>query len=163
MAKVQRRISAASVSQLTLEQAAAALRALPEKPKETWSLRESVFLLKDTISDALNKGYSYAEVAKMLTQQGVEISASSLKSYLSSAKRSQGDSTRRRRRSATTKSIDADKIAALSQSGLDPGLNSELDSGLDTMNQSTNPSNAVRSPDKSMTKPNAKARNERKK
>jgi hypothetical protein len=159
MAKVQRRISAASVSQLTLEQAAAALRALPEKPKETWSLRESVFLLKDTISDALNKGYSYAEVAKMLTQQGVEISASSLKSYLSSAKRSKSDSTRRRRRSATTKSIGADKIAALSQSGLDPGL----DPGLDTMSQSPNPSNVVTSSDKSMNNPKAKTRNERKK
>lgn len=123
MARLQRRISAASVSQAALEQAASALRALPEKPKEVWSLREAVISLQSSILDALNKGYGYEEVAKMLTNQGVEISASSLKSYLSSAKRQQNNPTERTRRSSrTAKSVEADKLKAIANQGLEASL-----------------------------------------
>ncbi|MCU0569106.1 MAG: hypothetical protein MUF49_21210 [Oculatellaceae cyanobacterium Prado106] len=88
MAKMQKRSSSsATVSKSAITDATAALQGLPEKPKENWSLREAVSMLQDSITDALSKGYSYVEVSKMLSQKGVEISASSLKSYLSAAKR----------------------------------------------------------------------------
>jgi hypothetical protein len=89
MAKTQKRASLA-VSKKTIAHASSALEALPAKPKSNWSLRETIAMLQDSITEALNKGYSYPEVSKMLALKGVDISASSLKSYLASAKRSQG-------------------------------------------------------------------------
>jgi hypothetical protein len=87
MAKTQKRASLAPISKAAIAHASSALEALPARPKSNWSLREAVSLLQDSIMDALNKGYSYPEVSKMLALKGVEISASSLKSYLSAAKR----------------------------------------------------------------------------
>jgi hypothetical protein len=88
MAKTQKRASLA-VSKKAIAHASSALEALPAKPKSNWSLRETISMLQDSITEALNKGYSYPEVSKMLALKGVDISASSLKSYLASAKRGQ--------------------------------------------------------------------------
>lgn len=77
----------------TLEQATSALQELPQKPKDIWSLREAIELLQDSITAALDKGYSHDEVAAMLTDRGVEINASSLKYYLSAAKRRKNATT----------------------------------------------------------------------
>lgn len=94
MVRANKRLpSSVSVSKSALDSASSTLQGLPDKPKESWSLREAVSVLQESISNALGKGYSYEEIAKMLTEKKVEISASSLKSYLSAAKRQNGVST----------------------------------------------------------------------
>jgi hypothetical protein len=95
MAKAQKRTSPAAIAKSAIAAASSALEALPAKPKSNWSLRETVVLLQDSIVEALSKGYTYPEVAKMLSTRGVEISASSLKSYLSAAKRGAKTSSRK--------------------------------------------------------------------
>lgn len=91
MVRANKRLpSSVSVSKSALDSASSTLQGLPDKPKESWSLREAVSVLQESISNALSKGYSYEEIAKMLTEKKVEISASSLKSYLSAAKRQKG-------------------------------------------------------------------------
>lgn len=98
MVRANKRLpSSVSVSKSAIDSATSTLQGLPEKPKENWSLREAVSVLQESISAALSKGYSYEEVASMLTTKGVDISASSLKSYLSAAKRQKGITTTRRR------------------------------------------------------------------
>jgi hypothetical protein len=87
------------VSKNAISQASTTLQDLPEKPKEIWSLREAINALKDQITLALDRGYSYPEISKMLSTQGVEISASTLKYYLSSVRREDGTKTKRRRTS----------------------------------------------------------------
>ncbi len=102
MATTKRRSPTSTlVSKGAISSASSILDGLPEKPKEIWSLREAIDLLKEPISAALDRGYSYAEVSKMLTEKGVEISPSTLKYYLSSARREKDGSkpkTRRRRK-----------------------------------------------------------------
>ena len=87
------------VSKSAISQASSTLLDLPEKPKEIWSLREAINALKDQITSALDRGYGYPEISKMLTAQGVEISASTLKYYLSSVRREDGTKTKRRKTS----------------------------------------------------------------
>ena len=84
------------VSKSAISQASSTLLDLPEKPKEIWSLREAINALKDQITSALDRGYGYPEISKMLTAQGVEISASTLKYYLSSVRREDGTKAKRR-------------------------------------------------------------------
>jgi hypothetical protein len=62
-----------------LDQIAAVLEQLPEKTK---SLRERVTYLRSSIQETLDKGYSYAEVATLLKQEGILISVSTLKQYM---------------------------------------------------------------------------------
>lgn len=89
------------VSKDSISSASSALQDLPEKPKEIWSLREAIHLLKDQITQALDRGYGYSEVSQMLSSKGVEISPSTLKYYLSSARKEDGTTKRRRRRTMT--------------------------------------------------------------
>lgn len=101
MVRANKRLpSSVSVSPAALSGASSSLQSLPAKPKENWSLREAVSVLQESISAALAKGYGYDEIAKMLSGKGVDISASSLKSYLSAARRQQGGSTTRKRKAA---------------------------------------------------------------
>jgi uncharacterized lipoprotein YehR (DUF1307 family) len=62
-----------------LDQIASVLEQLPEKTK---SLRERVTYLHRSIQETLDKGYSYAEVATLLKQEGILISVSTLKQYM---------------------------------------------------------------------------------
>ena len=96
------------VSKNAISLASSTLLDLPAKPKEIWSLREAINALKDQIVQALDRGYDYPEISKMLTQHGVEISASTLKYYLSSVRREDGGKTKRRRTvgKLTEKTID---------------------------------------------------------
>jgi hypothetical protein len=120
MAKTLRRSSsAASISRTSIDQASTALQDLPDKPKEIWSLREAVSVLQESITDALSKGYSYEEVSRMLTQKGVEISASSLKSYLSAARRQKGGTPSRRGGRRTRGKVTLSLLEAASETPVD--------------------------------------------
>lgn len=72
-----------SVSKSALDQAGSLLQDLPQKAKEDLSLREAVDQLQEQIRAALAKGYSYDEVAILLDGEGIEISSSTLKRYVS--------------------------------------------------------------------------------
>jgi len=70
------------VHQSAITQATDALKQLPGKPKDVWSVGEVLDLILDTIRATLTKGYSHAEVAEMLTERGIRITPTSLKYYL---------------------------------------------------------------------------------
>lgn len=86
-AATSKRPKAASVKNASLEQTGAFLQALPEKPKEELSLKEAIAQLQDPLRAALAKGYSYQELAAMLAETGIHISAFTLKNYVPSGKR----------------------------------------------------------------------------
>lgn len=109
-----------NVNKQSVEQAGSYLQELPEKPKENLSLREAVGQLRDQIQAALAKGYSYDDLAKMLTEKGIEISATTLKSYVPAGKRQSSKDkaaapktrTRRTRKEEPTAEAPAEEPAA---------------------------------------------------
>lgn len=58
------------------------LEALPQKPKVTLTAHDVVALNRAAIRAALQKGYSYSDVAKIFVSKGVKISASTLAHYM---------------------------------------------------------------------------------
>lgn len=103
--------NATLVTQSAIDQASEALESLPEKPREQLSLREAVDALRDHITAALEKGYSYEDITEMLSNQGVSIAPSSLKHYLARSNRqikAKGSDTRTRRKRSTT-AVEADE------------------------------------------------------
>lgn len=104
------------VQQISIEQATNLLEQLPEKPKEVWSLREAIDLLQDSISTALDRGYSHEEIAALLADKNIKISVSSLKRYLASTKKDKpgtASKTRRRRTNTIQKKAVTEAAAAL--------------------------------------------------
>jgi hypothetical protein len=97
-----------------VDQVGVLLQQLPEKPKEAVSLQEAVNQLQEEIRLALSKGYSYAELAPLLGEQGIAISANTLKRYVSIGRGKAGKgrkpATNGRRKKATES--DSDSIAA---------------------------------------------------
>ncbi|MGI0483957.1 hypothetical protein ACN4EK_00900 [Pantanalinema rosaneae CENA516] len=77
-----------AVKQSTLVDAHSALQSLPEKQKEELSLKQAVAKLKAPLQAALAKGYSYPELAVILKDNGIVISAATLKNYVPVGKRS---------------------------------------------------------------------------
>lgn len=118
MPKSKKTSASATVTKSAIDHATSILEELPEKPKENWSLREAVAHLQVQISSTLAKGYSYEEIAGMLTEKGIDISASSLKSYLSAAKRQKdqtgktGRTGRRSRKALSESTIVEPAVAA---------------------------------------------------
>lgn len=60
-------------------------RILP-KPKQGMTLREAISKFKPTITKALKRGYTYEEVAFILTEEGISIKGATLKQYLTESK-----------------------------------------------------------------------------
>ncbi|WAL58951.1 hypothetical protein [Thermocoleostomius sinensis] len=107
-----RRSRAASIQKQAIDQVNTSLQELPAKPKDNLSLREAVNLLQDEIRSALAKGYSHEDLAAIFADQGIEISALTLKRYVSSGRNQGAKSksmsgrtrTRRARKSEDTSS-----------------------------------------------------------
>ncbi|GAB4134439.1 MAG: hypothetical protein Fur0046_06230 [Cyanobacteria bacterium J069] len=64
------------------------LSQLPDKPPEC-SVREAIALLQDAIHAALDKGYSREDIAGLLNEAGIPISAPSLRYYLTRLKQAE--------------------------------------------------------------------------
>jgi len=101
------------VKQDAIDQTSVFLQSLPEKPKENLSLREAIDQMQDSLREALAKGYNYQELAAMLTEQGIKISAFTLKNYVPSGRRraTKGQTTKTKtttRRGSKSKDESAD-------------------------------------------------------
>ncbi len=102
------------VKQQAVEHAVTFLQELPEKPKEDLSLKEAVESLRDPIKSALAKGYSYQDLADLLSEKGIKISALTLKNYVPAGKRQTGKTKGRKPRKAQENEV-ATAEAALPQ------------------------------------------------
>lgn len=63
------------------------LDSLDVKQKSELTLRESIYLLRDKLRSALKKGYSYEDLSEILEEQGILVSAATLKQYLTESKK----------------------------------------------------------------------------
>lgn len=102
------------VEKSIIDYASNALQDLPTRAKEQLSLREAVEILHEPIIDALNKGYSYEDIAATLAGKGITIAPSSLKHYLSRSNRQRKakstEAPGRRRRTTAPKIEDEDEV-----------------------------------------------------
>lgn len=114
MATTKKRASgSATISKAAIEQIGLKLKDLPEKPKENLSLRETVSELHDSITTALNRGYSYDEIVKILATQDVSITVASLKRYLAAARKEMAEKPKRTQRTtARSRQTQLEKQAA---------------------------------------------------
>jgi hypothetical protein len=80
------------------------LERLETKPKSELTLRESILFLKDKLTAALKKGYSYQDLSEILSEQEILISAATLKLYLTDISKKSSSRKSRGRSSSSTSS-----------------------------------------------------------
>jgi hypothetical protein len=103
-----KRSKATLVKKEMVEEANSFLQDLPEKQKEDLSLKEAVNKLREPIQEALAKGYSYPDLAKMLSEKGIKISALTLKNYAPSGRKQSSKAKPRR-----AKKVQSDSVASI--------------------------------------------------
>lgn len=65
----------------------------PPKPKQGMTLREVIMKSKAMINKALKRGYTYEEIAAILTEEGISIKGATLKQYLTESKSKRSKTT----------------------------------------------------------------------
>jgi hypothetical protein len=100
-----KRSKATLVKKEMVEEANSFLQDLPEKQKEDLSLKEAVNKLREPIQEALAKGYSYPDLAKMLSEKGIKISALTLKNYAPSGRKQSSKAKPRRAKKVQSSSV----------------------------------------------------------
>jgi hypothetical protein len=98
-------ILAAEISKNSIEQVSLSLQDLPEKPKDSYSLREAIALMHSAITTALSRGYKHEEISKLLADEGIKITASSLRRYLSITKPKGEAKAKAKRQTRTPKAV----------------------------------------------------------
>ena len=66
---------------------------IPPKPKQGMTLREVILKSKAMINLALKRGYTYDEIAAILTSEGISIKGATLKQYLTESKSKRSKTT----------------------------------------------------------------------
>jgi hypothetical protein len=59
---------------------------LPPKPQEGLTLKQVILKSRTMINRALKRGYSYDEVAAILTEEGIPVKGATLRQYLTGSK-----------------------------------------------------------------------------
>lgn len=59
----------------------------PEKPKQGMTLKEVILRSKSVIRQALKRGYTYDEIAVILSEEGIPVKGATIKQYLSESNR----------------------------------------------------------------------------
>ncbi|GAB4326363.1 MAG: hypothetical protein OHK0047_11720 [Leptolyngbyaceae cyanobacterium] len=109
-----KRSKATLVKKEMVEEANSFLQDLPEKQKEDLSLKEAVNKLREPIQEALAKGYSYPDLAKMLSEKGIKISALTLKNYAPSGRKQSSKAKAKPRRAKKVQSGSVASIESVS-------------------------------------------------
>jgi len=102
-----------------IQQVETLLQSLPEKQAEEVSVRGAVHQLQDQLKSALERGYSYDELVRILAEQGISLTASTLKAYLPPGKR-QAKGTTKRAYTRKPKETQAESISPVPVPAADP-------------------------------------------
>ena len=94
------------------------------KPKQRMTLREAISKFKPTITKALRRGYTYEEVAFILTEEGISIKGATLKQYLAESKG-------KKRAPETASKLSTQTADSSAVSDIKPDTKLELDTSLD--------------------------------
>jgi hypothetical protein len=76
------RIPARTIKKSTIEENRLRLLNAPIKEKEDFSLQEAIHNIASELYQILDRGYSYDEVATMLSEGGIDIKPTTLRQYL---------------------------------------------------------------------------------
>ena len=107
------------------------LEQLESKPKEELTLRESIYFLRDKLNSTLKKGYSYQDLSSILSEQGILVSAATLKQYLTDIGKKSGYGRKKAKSSSRTSQKTSTNITSTSPESASSSKNAASNSDLE--------------------------------
>jgi phage antirepressor YoqD-like protein len=107
------RIPARPIKKSTIEENRERLLNAPVKEKEDFSLQEAIHDMAAEIDRVLERGYSYEEVATMLSGGGIDIKPTTLRQYLAQVTKVTSKTKPKRSPKAKTDNVKLDEVKSL--------------------------------------------------
>ena len=101
---------------------------IPPKHKQGMTLKEVIMKSRAMINLALKRGYTYEEIAAILTEEGISIKGATLKQYLTESKSKRSKTTPQSKPSVESTTT---KAELPSKQDISPEIKAELDTNLD--------------------------------
>jgi hypothetical protein len=103
------RIPARPIKKSTIEENRERLLNAPVKEKEDFSLQEAIHDMATEIEQILARGYSYEEIARMLSEGGIDVKPTTLRQYLAQVPKANDKAKSKRSPKAKTSEGKSDK------------------------------------------------------
>jgi phage antirepressor YoqD-like protein len=107
------RIPARPIKKSMIEENRERLLNAPVKEKEDFSLQEAIHNMAAEIDQVLERGYSYEEVATMLSGGGIDIKPTTLRQYLAQVNKVTSKTKPKRSPKAKTDNVKLDEVKSL--------------------------------------------------
>jgi hypothetical protein len=104
------RVPARPIKKSTIEENRERLLNAPVKEKEDFSLQEAIHDMATEINQILDRGYSYEEIATMLSDGGIDVKPTTLRQYLAQVPKVTGKAKSKRSPKAKTSEGKTDKF-----------------------------------------------------
>ena len=101
---------------------------IPPKPKQGMTLKQVIMKSRAMINLALKRGYTYEEIAAILTEEGISIKGATLKQYLTESK-SKRSKTAPQSKPAVESTTTTAELS--SKQDINPETKAEVDTNLD--------------------------------
>ena len=112
----QKRTKRMMISRSLADRLSRKLEQLPEKKKTELTPKELIFEKSEQLDSALAKGYDYADLVAILKEDGIQLSKTTLRQYLSEARKRRANQDER----VTDKTHRAEPTLAQSDEGQHP-------------------------------------------
>ena len=116
------RVPNRNIKKSTIEENRQRLLNAPVKEKEDFSLQEAIHNMAAEINQILDRGYSYEEIATMLSDGGIDVKPTTLRQYLAQVTKATPKS-----KSKKSPKIKADEIKSLEVESSEVGSDLERD------------------------------------
>lgn len=117
----------AKISSEALERLQTRIAALPPKAKTEHSARDALALMEAAIRDTLAKGYSVQDIAEMLAEEGLRLSAGTIAGYLRELEAKSAPKKKPGVRKASQPAVSGKKVVVASPSGPAMELRAQAD------------------------------------
>jgi hypothetical protein len=107
------RVPNRNIKKSTIEENRQRLLNAPVKEKEDFSLQEAIHNMAAEINQILDRGYSYEEIATMLSDGGIDVKPTTLRQYLAQVPKANSKAKAKRSNKAKTSEVKTDEVKSL--------------------------------------------------
>jgi hypothetical protein len=104
------RVPSRNIKKSTIEENRQRLLNAPVKEKEDFSLQEAIHNMAAEINQILERGYSYEEIATMLSDGGIDVKPTTLRQYLAQVPKATGKAKPKKSPKVKTGEIKNDEV-----------------------------------------------------
>jgi|GEM_PF-5207897 len=151
------RVPNRNIKKSTIEENRQRLLNAPVKEKEDFSLQEAIHNMASEINQILERGYSYEEIATMLSDGGIDVKPTTLRQYFTQVTKVAPKTKSKKSPKIETDEVKSDRVKSSEVVGNNKNKDKDRAAPVNTTAVKTDPVEVDTKPDKSAAKVDKKA------